>query len=216
MTRILFACLAAASVSAGAVAASAQPAEPAPPPQPPASAAPAPAAAPAPSAAPVQPILPETQDLPKPTGEAIPMIDLMEQACLPLIAKQDVKSVTKANGLKKTRDGLVLRLPGVQQITVSPPTNANPEICTLTIRYEVDQSKPLVDALFVWAATRMPPLPPLSSDYKPTPTLTTWSWAVDTGQMKEGLVFTIRKKPDGSPVGRGYDEATLLLSKTGG
>jgi len=175
-----------------------------------------PAAAPAPPPPPPPPPPQPPPALPQPTGEAAQVINLIDKACLPLIAKQDVKAVMAATRLKKARDGLVLQLGGAQKITLAPPTTANPEVCTLTINYDVDQAKPIVDALFVWAVQQNPPLPPLSSAYQPSPGLMSWSWAVDTGQVHAGLVFTTRKTPDGRPLGKNYDVATLLVTRSGG
>ncbi len=141
------------------------------------------------------------------------MISLIDKACVPLVQGQDAKAVAAANGLKKSRDGWALVLTGVQRITVVPPTVANPHVCTLNIAYDIDQSKPLVDALFVWAVQQTPPLQPLSSAYQPSPGQLSWTWAVDTGQGQEGIAFTTQKTPDGKPVGKTYDVATLLFSQ---
>jgi hypothetical protein len=181
-----------------------------------ASAQPAPAP-PAPPAAPqvLAPTLAPPPPPPAPTGEAASVISMLEKACIPLIKGQDPKAVATANGLRRSRDDLVLQLPGVQRITLAPPTMANPTVCTLTVNYDVDQSKPLVDALGNWGSIQTPPMAPLGSGFQSGPGMTGWSWSGDSAQTHTGLVLTVQKTPDGKPVGKGYDVATVLFSLTG-
>ncbi len=203
----------------------AQPSD-APPPPPPAAAPsePAPPASPAPPSAAVQPAPAETISPPAPppgpppaaapTGEAAQVLALIQNVCIPLIQKQDIKAVAQTNGLKRSGDRLVLQLAGVERITISPPTQANPTVCTLTVNHQIDQSKPIVDALTGWAAAQNPPVPPLSAGYQASPGMLGWSWALDTNQMHEGLVLTVQKTPDGKPLGKGYDVSTVLFSRS--
>jgi len=225
MKAMVFVALAAVGL-AGIGTALAQPAPEAPP-APPATAPVAPAApaeaatpapavtlAPAPPVAPTPPAPPPAP--PPPTGEAAAVISMIDKACTPLIRGQSIKSVADANGLKHARDDdWVLPLQGVERITLTPPTYANPHVCTLTVNLEIDQSKPIVDALNGWAAAQTPSMAPLSTAYQSSPGVTSWSWAGDTQQVHEGLVFSAQKQPDGKPVGHGYDVATVLFSLTG-
>jgi hypothetical protein len=137
---------------------------------------------------------------------------LIEKACIPLIKGQDAKAVAAAAGLKRTRTDLVMQLTGSQRITLSPPAGANPHVCTLSLQYQVDGTKDIVDTLTAWAAAQNPPLPPLSTGYSPAPGLTGWSWSLDTGQMQEGLVFTAQRTADGKPMGKDFDSGTVLFS----
>ncbi len=137
---------------------------------------------------------------------------MIEKVCVPLIHGQDAASVAAANGLKKTRDGWVLLLEGVQRISVFGPTVANPTICTLTVNYDLDQTKPFLDALGNWAAAQNPPLPPFQTAVDNGPGATGWSWYVDAGAFHKGVVFTAQKKPDGKPMGRTYEVATVRFS----
>ena len=220
MKRPVYAWLITLAAAGAASATLAQTSPPVPPPPPPPADAAAPAPPPPPAAAPAAapaPVAPQPEappPLPAPIGQAAYMISMIDKVCTPLVAGQDIKSVAAANGLKKTREAWVLALPGVQRFSVTPPTAANPHVCSVAINYDVDQSKPLVDALFVWAVQQTPSLPPLSSAYQSSPGITSWSWAVDSGQGQEGVVFTIQRTPDNRPAGKGYDVATLLFSKT--
>ncbi len=144
------------------------------------------------------------------------MIALIERACLPLIQKQDIKTVAAQAGLRKTRDAYVLQLEGVQKITLTPPTVANPDVCTLTVNHDVDQAPSFVDALSAWTASRNPPIPPLGARYQISPNVFGWSWSLDTGTVREGVAFTAQKQADGRPVGKAYDVSVLLFSHSGG
>lgn len=150
-----------------------------------------------------------------PSGVGPYVTSTIEKVCLPLIRGQDIKSVVQAAGLRKSHDDWVLQLQGVEKITVSPPTQANPSVCTLTVNYEVDQTGALVGALTAWAAAQMPPLPPLDTAYHPNPQVTSWSWALDTGQSHEGLVLNAQKTADGKPIGRNSDVGVVLFSFRG-
>jgi hypothetical protein len=55
----------------------------------------------------------------------------------------------------------------------------------------------------------------LASASTPAPGVTSWSWALDTGQMQEGLVFSARRTADGKPIGKSFDVATVLFSRSG-
>jgi len=174
---------------------------------------PAPAAEPTPPAPPPPP--PPPSPPPAPTGEAAAVVSLVEKACVPLTKGGDIKAVVAANGLKHSRDDWVLTLPGVQRIVLTAPTFANPHVCRLTINLDVDQSMPIIDALNGWAAAQATPLIPLDRAYSSAPGVSNWSWSADTVQSHVGMVFSAQKTPDGHPVGRGYDVATLLFSQTG-
>ena len=137
---------------------------------------------------------------------------VIEQACLPLIHGQNIKSVAAALGLKRSRDQWMLPLPGVAQVLLSPPTTANPNVCTLNVSYEVDQTKALVDSLSGWAAAQTPPLAPQDAGYQLSPGVTSWSWTSDTAQAHEALVFNAQRDADGKPLGRNADVGTILFS----
>jgi hypothetical protein len=193
------ACFAASAASAQTTDAPAAPAAPA---QPPAAAAPAAPAAPA-AAAPAAPAI---------SGFGASVIGVIEKACLPMIRGQDPKAVATGAGFKRSRDDYVLQLAGVERITLSPPTTANPTVCTLSVSYQLDQTKALADSLGAWAGAQSPPLAPLGSAYSSSPGMTGWSWTLDDGKTQEGLVFNAQRSADGKPLGKGSDVGTVLFS----
>ena len=140
---------------------------------------------------------------------------MLDKACKPLVKGGDIKPVVAANGLKRFHDDWSLQLTGVQRIVLASPSVANPHVCMLTVNFDIDQSGPIVDALNGWAAMQDPPLLPQDKGYKGSSGATNWSWSGDTAQSHTGMVFAAQKTPDGKPVGRTYDVATLLFSQTG-
>jgi hypothetical protein len=156
----------------------------------------------------------QTAPQPAPSAGGIggSVVQVIEKACLPLIHGQNVKSVAAAMGLKRSHDAWMLPLQGVQQVAISPPTPANPTVCTLSISYEIDQTKALVDALSGWSAAQTPPLAPQDAAYQLSPGVTSWSWTADGADAHEALVFNAQRSADGKPLGRNADVGTILFS----
>ncbi|MEI9964442.1 MAG: hypothetical protein WDM92_06795 [Caulobacteraceae bacterium] len=109
-----------------------------------------------------------------------------------------------------------MKIDPVQQIVVSPPTVANPNVCAMDVDFAPGQSQPIVDALAGWGAGRNPPLQVLNPG-TPTPqgavTTTTWSWTGDTAQAHEGLTFNAQKTADGRPVEKNHDTGSVMFIK---
>jgi hypothetical protein len=220
MTRTALAWIAAlAAGTAGPALAQPAEAPPAPPQQ--AAAAPAPAESPAPAPAPAAPeaAAPAATAAPAPTPPssiAPYVLSTLDKVCTPLIHKAKIKEVAQANGLKHSHGAWVLQLQGVDQITVSPPTQANPTVCTLDLHYQIDQTPGLVAALNAWAAAQNPPLQPGDVGYQATAALKSWTWTGGTVAAREAVVFNARRTPDGRPIGKDYDAGTILFNLTGG
>lgn len=151
-----------------------------------------------------------------PTGDVLYVIQALETVCLPLINKQPVKAVTKATGYKARRDGLTLKLEGGKSIVVTPPSVSNPTICRMVVSFGVDEWRPMVEGLNNWAYARTPPLQMLYQGYRPiNGSTTTWSWEMNTPDLRSGLAFNLRKKADGSPAGKGVDMADVVFEYGG-
>ncbi len=217
MNRLVIACLTLAAVGGPAWPALAQtapagpmaPIAPAAAPATPAAAAPTivpAAAAPAVPAGPVRPT----------TGIGANVLSLLDNVCMPLITgSPDLKQLTKAAGLRMVHDDWVLRLQGVEKITVVLPNNVNPNSCSLTVDYQAGQGAVVLDALSAWAATQATPLKQdrvalQQPSYDHMATTTNWIGANASTRM--GLAFSELKKLDGSPYIRNGDEATVLFS----
>jgi hypothetical protein len=147
-----------------------------------------------------------------PSGIGASVAQVIDKACLPLIHGQNIKTVAQAVGLKRSHDAWILPLAGgVEQITLSPPTTANPDVCTLNLSYEVDGTKALVDTLSGWAAAQTPPLAAGDAAYQLSPGVTSWTWTSDTAEAHEALVFNAQRTPDGKPLGRNADLGVILF-----
>jgi hypothetical protein len=160
------------------------------------------------SAAQAQPAAPAAP----PSGVGGSVIQVIEKACLPLIHGENIKAVSAAAGLKRSHDQWMLPLQGVEQVTLAPPTLANPHVCSLNLSYEVDGTKALVDALSGWAAAQNPPLAAQDAGYQLSPGVTSWTWTSDTTGAHEALVFNAQRSPDGKPLGRNADVGVVLFS----
>lgn len=173
---------------------------------------------PAPQAAPTAPVasaplapppVAPTPLPPQPAAGTTPasVVALVETVCQPLIAGQDVKTVTKAAGLRKSAANWVLKAKGAPTVTLTPPTEANPNACVMVLDTQPGESQPLVDGLAWWAGTRTPPMKPFDTAYQ-SGGITSWSWTYDTATRHQGLALSVTQG-GGS---HGADEATVLYS----
>jgi hypothetical protein len=105
--------------------------------------------------------------------------------------------------------------PGVERIIITPPSVANPDVCQATVNYEIGQTAGVVGVLGNFAVSQTPPMQVLSSGYAAGPGVTGWTWEADDGARHEGLVFDYQQTPDGKPLGKDFDVATLLFSAKG-
>jgi hypothetical protein len=176
--RIALASLLATSVLVSA--AQAQTPAPAAPATPPTTATPAPAAPAAPAtaapdaaAAPAAPAAPAAEAAPPPptvptTGDGAVIISLIEKVCVPLVRGGNLDDIAKANaatlGLKKNRrDGtwsMPLGLTPASKdyvINIVPP-GSNKDVCRAEVHYAVNEDKPIVNAVNIWAFLHQPEL----------------------------------------------------------
>lgn len=196
-----------------APAAGAAPAAPAAPAVDPNAAAPAPAAPPAaevPAPAPL-PTLPTS-------GDGATIISVLERVCVPAVKGGDVAKLAPAIGMKKVRrdGGFVMRLGENKDHTLTVLLQgANKNVCQMDVRYAVDQSKPIVEGLNVWAFLHQPELKPQRRDFtvdSENKRITT-SWEHYNDKESTGLVFVELRRPDGSALNAKFDTATVLYSE---
>ena len=146
---------------------------------------------------------------PQPVAGTTPasVVTLVETVCQPLIAGQDEKTVARAAGLRKSGVSWLLKAKGAPTITLTAPTEANPNACVLVLDSSPGQSQPLVDGLTWWAGTRAPPMKPFDTAYQ-SGGITSWSWTSDTATRHQGLALSVTQG-GGS---HGADAATVLYS----
>ena len=194
-----------------ATAANAQPAaEPAPAP-----AAPADPAAPA--TTPAAPAAEEKSYVLPTTGAEGQIIDVINRVCKPLVQGGDLEQLTKPLGYKKNRrDGTYSATLVEKPYTLTIwPQGSNKDVCRLTLRYGIDQEKPIIVGLNIFSFLHKPELVQQRNDFVPATDFKriTNSWEYFTDHESIGLVFLQLKKPDGSPVGKAWDEGEVLYSE---
>lgn len=192
----------------------------------PATAAPAtdPAAAPAtapatdPAAAPpaqaaAEPI--KMPDLPT-SGDGYEVIKILDAICVPTTQGQNLDTLAKANGFKKTKDGWVKQL-GAKPYTVRLDfySTVNPNVCRMTLDYATGGVQPIIDALSTWAYRHEPYMKLYRNDEYNDPGYVartiSWEDADPTDGKITGLVFLGKKKLDGSSYSKVGDQADLLF-----
>ncbi|MBC7167056.1 hypothetical protein [Phenylobacterium sp.] len=172
--------------------------------------APAPAA---PAPAPVeQPTLPTT-------GNGAAVLSVLTRACIPMVQEgKTVEEVGKELGMKRNRrsGAYEVSLGGRDYSITVLPKGANDNVCNMQINYPVGEEEPIVEALNIWAFLHEPELVLQRNDYAvgaDNIKRVTMAWEHYTDSESTGMVFVQLKKPDDSPLERGYDQATLLYSE---
>ena len=194
-----------------ATAAHAQPApEAAAPAAAPAAAEPAPAAAPAPAADEKTYVLPTT-------GAEGQIIDVINRVCKPLVKGGNLDQLAGGLGYKKNkREGTYVGALVDKPYTLTIwPQGSNKDVCRLTLKYGIDQEKPIIVGLNIFSYMHKPELLQQRNDFVPATDFKriTNSWEYFTDHESIGLVFLQLKKPDGSPVGKAWDEGEVLYSE---
>ena len=198
-------------LAAAATAASAQ-TPPSPPDAPATPSAPAAPMAPEPLPAPPAPPAPP----PPPTGDAAQIIAALDKFCVPAIKGTAPNKLSGALGLRKNRDDdWVLSLGGPKRITITPPNPSDPNVCTLTVLYDIGGDAPIYEALNNWAVAHTNPYVQAKKQESAqvgdeTHVTSTWSAVEDDGA--EGLVFIQARTADGKPLTGRADQATVLFS----
>lgn len=196
-----------------ATAAHAQPAaDPAPP------AVQAPAASPTAAApAPAAPAVDEKSYVLPTTGAEGQVIDVINRVCKPLVKGGDLGQLAGGLGYKKNkREGTYVATLVEKPYTLTIwPQGSNKDVCRLTLKYGIDQEKPIIVGLNIFSFLHKPELLQQRNDFVPATDFKriTNSWEYFTDHESIGLVFLQLKKPDGSPVGKAWDEAEVLYSE---
>jgi hypothetical protein len=222
MDRLRLAATAAFSLSLLAGAAVAQtpppvdaPATPAPAPAPTPDAAQAPAATPAPEAPPAPPPPPPLHPMPT-DAEAVRVLDILDRVCAPLVRGANLKSTASTVGMRINGDGdMILGQDGGRRIIVTPPSVANPNNCTMTVRYVAGEDAAILEGLQAWTDRRDPRLAPdktAAQSPENGGVSVTSTWLGYAGGKAEGVVFILHNKADGTPQGGHIGEAQVLYS----
>lgn len=216
MDRLRLAATAALTLSllAGAASGQAPPPPAAAPPTP--EAAQAPATPPAPEAPPAPPPPPPPMK-PMPTdAEAVRVLDMLDRVCAPLVRGANVKTTAQTVGLRINGDGdLILSQDGGRRMIIRPPTTANPNNCSMTVRYVAGEDAAIRDGLEAWSERRDPPLAPdkvAVQNPEDGGVSVTSTWLGYANGKAEGVVLVLHNKADGTPQGGHIGEAQVLYS----
>jgi hypothetical protein len=151
------------------------------------------------------------------TGAEGQIIDVINRVCKPLVQGGDLEQLTKPLGYKKNRrDGTYSATLVEKPYTLTIwPQGSNKDVCRLTLRYGIDQEKPIIVGLNIFSFLHKPELVQQRNDFVPATDFKriTNSWEYFTDKESIGLVFLQLKKPDGSPVGKAWDEGEILYSE---
>ena len=177
----------------------------------------APAAAPAAAAEPAPAAEEKTYVLPT-TGAEGQIIDVINRVCKPLVKGGDFKALAggmtgyKLNKREGTYVGTLVEKPYTLTIW---PQGSNKDVCRLTLSYPIDGEKPIIVGLNIFSFLHKPELIQQRNDFVPATDYKriTNSWEYYTDKESIGLVFLQLKKPDGSPVGKAWDEGEVLYSE---
>ena len=152
-----------------------------------------------------------------PTGGIAAYVNAgLDKACAPMVRGATVKATASAAGMRVNGDGdLVEGLDGGRRITIQAPTTANPNNCTLTVRYVAGEDGAILEGLQAWSERRDPPLTPdktAAQSPEDGGVSVTSTWLGYANGKAEGIVFILHNKTDGTPQGGRMGEAQVLYS----
>jgi hypothetical protein len=144
------------------------------------------------------------------------VLSALDRACAPLTRGAQAKPTASAAGMRINGDGdLTLGLDGGRRIIIQAPSVANPNNCTMTVRYQAGEDAAILDGLQAWVERRDPPLSPdkvaaQTPENAGVSVISTW---IGSSQPKvEALVYILHNKADGTPQGGRIGEAQVLYS----
>jgi len=182
------------------------------PPAPPAATAPEPGATTPPAAAPEPPPPPPPPPSPPTDPTAIAVLDALQKVCIPAANGGNLAQLAKADGYRKSGDNWTMRQRDFTLSIEPPGTNANQ--CHVDLTHPVDMEspgKPIIIALNDWAGIINGwSLYRNDKSVQEGMQYTTRSWQHASDTKEESLVFTTRRKPDGTPTHSDHDESQLI------
>jgi hypothetical protein len=144
------------------------------------------------------------------------VLDMLDRVCAPLVRGANVKTTASTVGLRVNGDGyMILGQDNGRRMIIQPPTTANPNNCTMTVRYVAGEETAIAQGLDAWSQRRDPPLAPDKVAVQ-TPedggVSVVSTWLGYANGKAEGIVFILHNKTDGAPQGGHIGEAQLLYS----
>jgi hypothetical protein len=180
---------------------------------PPAATTPAPAASETPPAPPPPPAPPTDP-------AAIAVLDVLQKVCIPAANGGNLPQLAKADGMRKNNDMTFSLKQKDFTLTIQNP-GSNPNQCHVVVTHPADlesPGRPIIVALNDWAGvTNGWSLYRNDKNVQSGVQFTTRSWQLDWNGTEQSLVFTTKRKPDGTPLHQNTDESELIygVMKTG-
>jgi hypothetical protein len=172
--------------------------------------------------APIAQAAPPPPPAPPTDPTAIEVMTILQKVCIPSAAANgsNLPALAKAAGLKKAGDmGWNLKTHDYT-LTVENP-GSNPTQCHVDLTHPADldsPGRPIIVALNDWAGiTNGWSLYRNDKSVQEGMLVTTRSWQLDWNGTEQSLVFTTKRKPDGTPMKPNTDTSELIYGvvKTG-
>jgi hypothetical protein len=153
------------------------------------------------------------------TGDGAVVLEVLEKVCVPLVHNGNLDQLAQANGFKKNRrDGTWVRpLGGDKNYTITLlPSGVNKDVCQAEIHFAVGQDAPIYKAINVWAFMHRPELIQ-TANYVAVDAdnvkRVRRSWEHQESASSIAVNFTTWRKPDDSPLNRGFDSGMLFYQE---
>jgi hypothetical protein len=151
---------------------------------------------------------------------AIAVLDVLQKVCIPAANGGDLGQLAKTDGMRKANDGSWSLKQKAYTLTIQSP-GSNPNQCHVDVTHPADlesPGRPIIVALNDWAGvTHGWSLYRNDKNVQAGMQFTTRSWQLDWNGTEQSLVFTTKRKPDGTPLHQNTDESELIygVMKTG-
>ncbi len=139
---------------------------------------------------------------------------MLQQVCIPAANGGNFVQLAKAAGLRKQGDqGWALKQKDFT-LVVANPSISNPDQCHVEVTHPADldsPGRPIIVALNDWAGvTNGWSLYRNDKSVQDGMQFTTRSWQLDWNGKEQSLVFTTKRKPDGTPLHPNSDESEMI------
>jgi hypothetical protein len=151
---------------------------------------------------------------------AIAVLDVLQKVCIPAANGGDLAQLAKADGMRKNNDLTFSKKQKDFTLTIQNP-GSNPNQCHVVVTHPADlesPGRPIIVALNDWAGVKNGwSLYRNDKNVQEGVQFTTRSWQLDWNGTEQSLVFTTKRKPDGTPLHQNTDESELIygVMKTG-
>jgi hypothetical protein len=167
----------------------------------------------APATEAAQPPAPPPPPAPPTDPTAVALLNILQQVCIPAANGGNFVQLVKTAGLRKQGDqGWALKTKDFTLLVANP--GSNPDQCRVDITHPADldsPGRPIIIALNDWAGvTNGWSLYRNDKSVQGDLQFTTRSWQLDWNGKEQSLVFTTKRKPDGSPLHPNADESEMI------